>query len=60
MHFLHKPAGTALSQWHSLSGAVYLHTLSVPCIFQSVHFSDIADAPALAIRDFPKYLHNYN
>ena len=40
--------------------AVYLHTLSVPCIFQSVHFSDIADAPALAIRNFPKYLHNYN
>ena len=28
--------------------------------FQPVHFSDIADAPALAIHNFLKRLHNYN
>ena len=41
--------------WRRLS-AYYFRSMH----FQPVHFSDIADAPALAIRNFPKYLHNYN
>lgn len=45
----------ALPLWRRLSAYSFrsMH-------FQPVHFSDIADAPVSAIRNFLKRLHNYN